>query len=113
MRRRHRSFALRFASPFALASVAAVAAFALPRVASAQTVVYAENWDNGTTDWAATSGAVAVATDSGGLCSSQFTRETVPASGGRTFNRHGIPVTAGAAYCLTSWVRGSASTQPF
>ncbi len=76
------------------------------------TQAFVEPWDS-TTAWRTVDGGPIVVMSDASACRGSFMRETVLFSGGRTFTRAGIPVRAGQVYCLSAWIRGSASTQPF
>jgi len=77
------------------------------------TSAFVEDWASGSTNWRVTdNGAIQLVTDTS-TCRGTFMRETVLASGGRTFLRRGIAVRAGQVYCIAAWIRGSANTQPF
>jgi len=77
------------------------------------TQAFVEPWDAGTAAWRTVDGGSIVVLSDASACRGPFMRETVLYSGGRTFTRAGIAVRAGQVYCLSSWIRGSANTQPF
>ncbi len=77
------------------------------------TTSFVEGWEMGAANWRTTDGgAIQIVTDTS-TCRGNFMRETVLASGGRTFLRSGIAVQAGQVYCIAAWIRGSTNTQPF
>ncbi|MFO0609102.1 MAG: MXAN_6577-like cysteine-rich protein, partial [Polyangiales bacterium] len=86
--------------------------------ASCQTcgrVAFGEDWESGIAAWALLNGGsapITTATDSSD-CRGRYLRETERFSAGRVFTRSAIPVTGGRAYCISSWIRGSAGTWPF
>jgi len=77
------------------------------------TQAFVDLWDGGAGAWRTVDGGPTAVMSDGSACRGPFLRETVLFSGGRTFTRAGIPVRAGQVYCLSAWIRGSASTQPF
>ncbi|MCA9602592.1 MAG: hypothetical protein R3A78_08045 [Polyangiales bacterium] len=94
----------------------AVGLLSLASSATAQSVLFHEDWESGTGEWvvALNSGAMAsLQSDSAPACSSMFARETIKYSGGRVFTDDGIAVTGSTQYCLGAWVRTTAGGLPF
>jgi len=82
-----------------------------PAPPSCQAPLFAEFWDLGTSGWRAVdTNPITILNDA--ACG-PFQRESVFGSGGRVFTQAGIPVSAGASYCLTSWIRGGSGASPF
>jgi hypothetical protein len=77
------------------------------------TTSYSENWEAGSSGWRVNDGGALQLLSDTSTCRGTFMRETVLASGGRTFMQRGIPVRAGQVYCMAAWIRGSAGSQPF
>ena len=78
-------------------------------------VLFREDWESGIGAWNLPRGGttpITTITDSSD-CRGSFLRETERFSAGRVFTRAPIPVTAGATYCVSAWIRGSAGTWPF
>ncbi len=103
----------RFNSSFALAGALLASSVTLLAARSASAQTFAEDWESGSGAWRTTDASAITLQSDAAICSSTYERETVLASGGHLFTQNPIPVVAGQAYCLVSWVRGSASTQPF
>jgi hypothetical protein len=78
-------------------------------------VVFAEDWESGTTNWALLNGGTTpITTETDGSdCRGRYLRETERFGGGRVFTRNPIPVTAGRTYCMAAWIRGSTGSWPF
>lgn len=79
---------------------------------SCEAAVFTETWESGTGAWRAVDdNPIAVYVESSAC--GQFQRETISFSGGRALTSPGIPVNAGATYCLTAWIRGTPDAIPF
>lgn len=87
-----------------------LASLFVARAATAQTV-FSENFENGTAQWSTYGGPVVVATDTA-TCSTSYQHETDSFSGGRVFSSM-VPVTGGATYCFSAWMRASSDATPF
>jgi hypothetical protein len=75
---------------------------------SCEATVFNETWDEGSVNWhAVTPDAINIETDPN--CGN-YQSETVSYEGGRVFTNVGTPVNAGATYCFSAWIRGSATT---
>ncbi len=90
---------------FALTCFTAAAASADP--------LFREDFESGTSRWwTIDTGPIAVVSDSGASCTTQYQHETAPAQGGRVFLSNTIPVTAGD-YCVSAWIRANSDGMPF
>ncbi|HLK88947.1 MAG TPA: hypothetical protein VKZ18_03580 [Polyangia bacterium] len=78
---------------------------------SCQATVFTESWESGTDGWTTHDGSAINLTSDGSACGT-YQEETVAASGGRVFSPV-VPVSAGATYCLTAWIRGTTDSIPF
>lgn len=75
----------------ALKSLALIATLTSAGAASAQPV-FREDFENGTSRWVdVDSNGIAVSSDSGGACSTNYQHETIPAEGGRVFLSAPLP----------------------
>jgi len=81
-------------------------------VPSCQAAVFTEGWEAGTAAWHAVDTNPVTLASEASACD-LFQRETVSFSGGRVYTVSGIPVAAGATYCLTAWIRGTTDATPF
>ncbi len=83
--------------------------------ASCTRVAFSEDWESGTGRWNLPRGGTTAITTmmDTSACSGSFLRETELFSAGRVFTQSSIPVTGGARYCATAWIRGSTGTWPF
>jgi fibronectin type 3 domain-containing protein len=73
---------------------------------------FSEAWESGSGAWRTADGNPIVLSNEGSACGS-FQRETIPTGGGRVFTTATIPVTGGAPYCLSGWLRGTSGALPF
>lgn len=87
-----------------------LASLFVARAATAQTV-FSEDFENGTAQWSAYDGPIVVATDTA-TCSTSYQHETVSYSGGRVVSSV-VPVTGGATYCFSAWMRASSDATPY
>ena len=79
---------------------------------SCETAVFAETWESGGSAWHSVDDNPLAIYVEGSACG-QFQREMVSFAGGRVVTTAGIAVNAGAAYCLTAWIRGTTDATPF
>ena len=87
-------------------------ASAAPSTQACAAPLFTESWESGSGAWRTADANPIVLSNDGSACAS-FQRETIAFGAGRVFTTAGIPVTGGAPYCLSAWVRGDIGANPF